>query len=104
MTGVERTLDRAKFLALMAEWGHASSAELVEAVLEDMGWGERQAFTKADVVAVMEGVTAAAQGLLADAPGATAEQKAHLSGLIGAVQAHAIPLLKQDAAEQQGGA
>ena len=97
---MERTLDRTRFLGLMSEWGQAGSAELVEAVLEDMGWGDRQTFTKADVVAVMEGVTAAGQRLIQDAPGATAEQRVHLASLMDAVQEHALPLLKEDAANQ----
>lgn len=98
---MERTLDRAKFLALMGEWGHASSAELVEAILEDMGWGDRQAFTKADVVAVLEAVTAHGQREIATDPtvaaGTTPEQRAHLQGMMDAVAQHALPLLRQEA-------
>lgn len=94
---MERTLDRKTFLALMAQWGHADAPELVEAVLADLGWADRQAFTKADVIAVAEAVTAAGVEMAKDAPGATPEEQAHLQALLGTVQAHALPLLKRDA-------
>ena len=97
MSGVEKTHDRKSFLALMGQLGHASSAELVEAVLEDMGWGDRQAFTKADVVAVLEATMAAGKEMVKDAAGTTPEERERLTGLITAVQQNAVPLLKKDA-------
>lgn len=101
---MESTLERAKFLALISEWGHASSTEMVETVLREMGWSDKQAFTKGDVVTVLDAVTTYAQEQVqtnsAAVAGATDEQRAHLVNLIDAVRQSAVPLLKQNIADE----
>jgi len=98
---MERTLPREKFLTLMAEWGHASSADMVSDVLDDMGWGEKAEFTKSDVLTVIEKVTEHGQNLIVDAPQATAgmsdEDKLHLAAMLDTVSDHALPVLRNEA-------
>ncbi len=101
---MESTLERTKFLALITEWGHSSSTEMVEKVLGEMGWSDKQAFTKGDVVTVLDAVTAYAQEQIQTDPaavaGATDAQRAHLVGLIDAVRQNAVPLLQQQIADE----
>lgn len=94
----ESTISRERLLTLMREWGQAGSIELVAETLAVMGWGDKQAFTKQDVVDVMAGVTQVALRQLetpAGAPGVDDEARDHMRELLGSIQAHAIPVLKR---------
>lgn len=97
---METTLPRDKFLALMNQYGQAGSSELVEAVLEDMGWGQKAAFTKADVVTVTDALLTSSQQAIENDPAATAGaapgQREHLASMLASLQQHALPLLKAE--------
>jgi len=93
----ESTITREQFLTLMREWGQAGSVELVEETLAVMGMANQAAFTKQDVVNVMDGVTQVALKML-EKPGAVPDvddaARGHMRELLGSLQAHALPLAR----------
>ena len=94
------TITREKLLTLMEEWGQPGSGAFVADVLDNLNWGTKTEFTKADVVTVLEGITQASKELIRQ-PGAIdadAESKAHMNDMLDALSAHALPLLRKDAA------
>ena len=87
---MESTLPRAQFLALMQELGQAGSVELVETVLVELGWADKQEFTKGDVTIVMAGVAKVARREF-DNPaaygGADEATRGHVRGMLDALDA-----------------
>jgi hypothetical protein len=99
------TITREQFLTLMREWGQAGSVELVEETLGAMGMAGQEAFTKQDVVNVMDGVTQVALKLLekpAAVPGVDEASRIHMCELLGSLQAHALPLARLHPSDGSG--
>lgn len=94
------TINLETFLTLLDKWGHTSSAELVANVLVSMGWGDKDAFTKDDVLKVMEVMTKQTQERLVNEPdafqGSTAAEREHMGALLAAVTDHALPMLREE--------
>lgn len=95
----DSTINLETFLTLIQNWGSTESMELVAETLNDMGWGDKEAFTKNDVIEVMGRITAKTQQRLVQEPeafaGSTAAEREHMGQLLGAVSQHALPLLKE---------
>ncbi|MDB5100082.1 MAG: hypothetical protein JWM80_4503 [Cyanobacteria bacterium RYN_339] len=96
---MESTIPRAKLLELIQQQGQPGSAQLVEDVMDGLGWGAKQDFTKNDFIAVMEGVTAFARDALREPGafgGASPEERKHVGGMLDALDQHAFPLMKDE--------
>jgi hypothetical protein len=96
---LESTIPKATLLQLIAQNGQPGSAELVEDVMDSMGWGAKQDFTKNEFIQVMEGVTAFARQALQDPGafgGATPEERKHAGQMLDALDQHAFPLMKDE--------
>ena len=94
---MESTITRTKLLSLIQEMGQAGSAQLVEDVMDGLGYGGRQEFTKAEFMLVMQGVTDFARRSLAE-PGAfgdvSPEESMHVRGMLDALDQHVFPLIR----------
>jgi hypothetical protein len=94
----EPTIPLEALLELIAELAPPESADLVALSIDALGLGGKEAFSRADFVAVLAHVTRYGQRLVQDpahTPGATDTQRAHMAAMLEAVSAHAIPLLQE---------
>lgn len=81
-------LTREQFLSLAGAEGDAFQ----QAVLKRLGWAFKQAFVPTDLAAYLETAGTIARERLAEAP--ATPQRAAIEAIMGAIQAHALPLMR----------
>ena len=88
----DETITREHLLFLYGESGGPEAAALVTQVLAGLGWGEKQQFSRADVLAIGQGIAGFAREAVGRAP-VSEQVRGHLDGVLEALEAHAFPLL-----------
>lgn len=87
---MKHELSRRDLAAFLADWGHGP--EDLAPALQSLGWGDRQAFTEANLRVLGGVMTRLVLERLAQVP--PSPQRDHLQALQEAMRAHALPLAK----------
>jgi hypothetical protein len=87
---VEPTVSREQLIQLMQA---ANGLEFAEDLLARLGLGDKQQFTEKDMSMLMLAANHAAQDVPGQRPGGDPAKDAHMHALLGALDAHALPLI-----------
>jgi hypothetical protein len=89
------SITRQQLTELVEAEGGASAAAVVEKALAQKGWQAKSEFSQEVFAAVLEAILSQARTTLVGQASVSASPKAHLAGMLVALQRHAIPLAQK---------
>lgn len=99
---MSNTIPRETLLQLIEQSTPEGTREFIFEVMTQLGLANQQDFTKDDFIRVMARVTEFGRELASSpdhAPGADEASRQHMVAMLDALQAHALPLLRQSSAD-----
>ena len=99
---MSNTIPREALLELIEQSAPEGTREFIFEVMTQLGMAEQTDFTKEDFIQVVARVTEYGRELASDperSPGTDAATRNHMVAMLDAVQAHALPLLRQSSAD-----
>jgi hypothetical protein len=89
------TYTRQELADIAAAQGDPLAAAVLDKALLHKAWQAKTEFSEEEFLVVLESITAQARTTLVARPGVPPTTKAHLAGLLSALQRHALPLAKR---------
>lgn len=99
---MSNTIPRETLLELVEQSAPEGTREFIFEVMTQLGMAEQEDFTKEDFIKVMARVTEFGRELAANpahSPGTDEATRQHMVAMLDALQAHALPLLRQSSAD-----